>query len=606
MSASSFAQVEIEGFQYVYSTWSYTGGQFGFTFYYKRQTYNLHYVDTNMADAPYIYGASLTRPADPTKTGCTFIGWYKDADFEEPMPDDWSSIHMPAHDYYVYARWMQPTNVSVTAYLTNTSSDPLTTVYTIAGTPALPNNAISTCTNGEMEFRGWKNKADNTPFVFNSTVVSSNIEIYGVWGGTAYNLTIEPQNGEPTKTVEVDYDTSLNASNVSELTAPSKAGYTFGGWYTDEGCTDGYEMPTTMPDNDLTVYAKWTVNSHTLTIHKNNGETGDPATATVDYDTSLNASNVSELATPSRTGYTFGGWYTDADCTDGHEMPRRMPDNDLEIFAKWNKKRFTVEFYNNEHFYDGDLAGSKNVLYDETVMSDTGISPWHASVPRARFDKWMYYNNGTPTEFLIGPEGTHVISNMKVYATWVNLFTVQFVADYHSPSVLYEDENVDEGSTFAMPAGGIPTPTKEGFTFREWYYDDNGTPTPFKFANESGATPINADTTVYPVWDKNEVTLIITNRGDGDEIFTVAKEGFSLRVVVPTGQSVTIAHLPFGSYTVSSTGWEFWNRYTMSGDYSFEANAVGQTFNCEAYSESAGFNWLGGSSAIMTLTDSGS
>ena len=111
---------------------------------------------------------------------------------------------------------------------------------------------------------------------------------------------------------------------------PKVNGLTFGGWYTDEDCTDGNEYNFTAPvTKGMTLTAKWTANSYTITFDTNGGSAVAPITQ--DYGTAINAP-----AAPTKTGYTFMGWEP--------ELPAIMPAEDMTLTAQWRINRYTVTF----------------------------------------------------------------------------------------------------------------------------------------------------------------------------------------------------------------------------------------------------------------------
>jgi uncharacterized repeat protein (TIGR02543 family) len=97
----------------------------------------------------------------------------------------------------------------------------------------------------------------------------------------------------------------------------TRTGYTFGGWYTDSALTDGNQITGWVAGNktaDVTVYAKWTANTYTVSFDKNNGSFTD-VTETMDaqsftYDASAAALTANAY---TRAGYTFTGWNTASD-----------------------------------------------------------------------------------------------------------------------------------------------------------------------------------------------------------------------------------------------------------------------------------------------------
>ena len=110
-----------------------------------------------------------------------------------------------------------------------------------------------------------------------------------------------------------------------EPDVPSRQGYQFTDWYLDD---TKYDFNTAVTGN-MTLTAKWTANSYTITFDTNGGSAIDPITQ--GYDTTINAP-----AAPSKTGYTFMGWEP--------EIPATMPAEDMTITAKWRINQYTVTF----------------------------------------------------------------------------------------------------------------------------------------------------------------------------------------------------------------------------------------------------------------------
>ncbi len=57
-------------------------------------------------------------------------------------------------------------------------------------------------------------------------------------------------------------------------TDPTRTGYAFAGWYSDSGLTSAFSF-TTAITADLTLYAKWTINSYTVSFNSNGGTIGN-------------------------------------------------------------------------------------------------------------------------------------------------------------------------------------------------------------------------------------------------------------------------------------------------------------------------------------------
>lgn len=152
--------------------------------------------------------------------------------------------------------------------------------------------------------------------------------------------TIVDGNNLVRESVELSED-----SNIFAGLTYSKPGYRFDGWYTDSSYSTLFSSNgegAVMPSNDLTLYAKWTALSYKVNFNANEG--------TVDTDSITALSNVElgTLPTPTRTYYTFDGWFTEADggekVTSTSKFART---EDLNLYAHWTLNSFVVTFNAN-------------------------------------------------------------------------------------------------------------------------------------------------------------------------------------------------------------------------------------------------------------------
>ena len=117
-------------------------------------------------------------------------------------------------------------------------------------------------------------------------------------------------------------------ASAAEPTGLSKTGYTLDGWYTDKDCTTAYDFSSKVT-GDITLYAKWNINSCTVSFDSNGGSS--VAAQSVNYNTAA-----SKPADPSRKGYTFAGWFTGKDCKTAYDFNSNVT-GDITLYAKWNK-----------------------------------------------------------------------------------------------------------------------------------------------------------------------------------------------------------------------------------------------------------------------------
>ena len=152
-------------------------------------------------------------------------------------------------------------------------------------------------------------------------------------------------------------------AGVTEPVVPTKTGYTFGGWYTDEACTNAYDFAAPVTGN-MTLYAKWTINTYTVSFDSLGGSSID--TKTADYNTTI-----TKPENPTKMEYTFGGWYTDYDCTKAYDFAAPVT-GDLTLIAKWDK---IPEQQKPDHTQsDQSSAGGTDTKQPSTEPADTNQS----------------------------------------------------------------------------------------------------------------------------------------------------------------------------------------------------------------------------------------
>lgn len=127
----------------------------------------------------------------------------------------------------------------------------------------------------------------------------------------------------------------VEGSLVGTLPTPVRDGYTFGGWFTDNGTFKKAFAERKMPTGTTKLYAKWTANEYDVTFNVNDGNELDETDKTkkVTYDKTYG-----QLPTPEKTGYGFRGWYTAAE--GGEEITAETTvkiTGSQTLYAHWEK-----------------------------------------------------------------------------------------------------------------------------------------------------------------------------------------------------------------------------------------------------------------------------
>lgn len=296
-------------------------------------------------------------------------------------------------------------------YVLSFESNEGSTVDPISG---LMGTAITlpTPTKAGYTFNGWFDQTLENQYTF-TTMPSEDLTLYASWTINKHTLTLVLNNTQSNIVVnDIDYGTTL--STITALsTVPTKTGHTFNGWFANEGLTNAFTL-TTMPDENVTVYADWNINIHTLTMHYNNSFKPlvfHSQDYIYGYDISSLASEIASV-----DGFSFMGWFLDDQGRTPFTAPITMPDADLDIYGYWIPLTYTLTFYFNNTVY-----GTKNGLNVGNVINT--YVPENPTQSGFSFKGWFKDPEFTQP-FDVDTEQTMPASNLNLYAKMVEKATV--------------------------------------------------------------------------------------------------------------------------------------------------------------------------------------
>ncbi len=309
--------------------------------YYSRNTYTLTFYDNRKQ----VYSATKKYNADISKM--------------LPFDSKYEGRAWEATSYYDYALQtldrMPAQNIKFNLY--NKSSDQYKTIYyygeNVDGNGYSLIKSVGTYFNYityEEEYHpiqgyvrrdsGWKSK----DFSYDRNKKEYYVNLY--YDRASYDLTFYNYNGIE-KTQPVTFGVSLESYN-HEPARPANLPeyYTFQGWYTSEDCTDGSEVDwsSTMPFNDLMVYAKWAAGEYTVDFDTQGG-------SSVASQTVPAGNTVMQPSDPEREGYKFEGWYTSKDYSERFDFGKPI-EKKTTVYAKW--KQITTTTYTIKYIDDRD------------------------------------------------------------------------------------------------------------------------------------------------------------------------------------------------------------------------------------------------------------
>ena len=293
-----------------------------------------------------------------TRTGYTQIGWATVDGGEKVY--GFEDIYTKNEALTLYPVWN--TNQYTITFDTAGGSEiaPITQDYgTQIASPADP-------TREGYTFMGWDREIPKTMPAENMTVTAK-------WEINQYTIIFDADGGSKTTLISQDYGTAITAP-----ADPTREGYTFLGW--DKA------IPKTMHAHNMTIKAKWKVNSYTITFDTAGGS--EIAPITQDYGTAITAPEA-----PEREGYTFIGWDT--------EIPETMPAHNMTIKAKWKVNQYTITF---------DTAGGSEIA---PITQDYGTNITAPADPTREGYTFIGWDKAIPK--------TMPAENMTVTAQWKDI-----------------------------------------------------------------------------------------------------------------------------------------------------------------------------------------
>ena len=350
------------------------------------------------------------------------------------------------------------------------------------------------------EANGYKGSPSTVSLSFSANLVSSDSssDMHGVESGKIYQSdNVNVWHAYQTILFDTMADgitavpiTSLPGEEIT-LPSPIREGYTFDGWYTDSECTSLFSA-TSMPEQGLTVYAKWSATPYAVTCLLNGGalqnEDRIPATYTIE-------DKAFTLPAPTRKGYNFGGWYLNAEFSgDKTDTIAGGQTGDLTLYAKWNLITYTIAY----NLMDGSLPSGASNPSEYTVESGdiTLVNPTHTGWD---FTGWSGTGLTGTAKSVVIPAGS--TGNRSYTANWtVNSYTVTF--KYQDGSTADTQKTIPYGRKYELPNA----PVRAGYTFNGWFTAETGG---IKITSDTAMTE-TANHTLYAQWNaKGDTTYTV-------------------------------------------------------------------------------------------------
>ncbi len=301
-----------------------------------------------------------------------------------------------------------------------------------------------------------------------------NITLYALWSEQSYTINFNLNTSAVANDVTVSSaagltftsDSSvytLSCSNNTSYTLPTAAqvtseGYTLTGWKVG---TKTYKPGATVNNlvttdgGSITLTAVWSTTKYTITYYLNGGTNGkgnaSSYTATTGFPT---------LTDPTRTYYTFAGWYLDPDFTTAYTASTASYGN-LKLYAKWTANDVTVTFMDS----DGTTTlGTKTYTADNTYQLPNGYTKDGYTLTG-----WSLTAGSTKVNYAPGVMVKNLTKNtaLTLYAVWTKTtYTVTYVTNGGTLKGSYTKNFTVTNATVTLP-----TITRTNYEFAGWYTD---------------------------------------------------------------------------------------------------------------------------------------
>jgi len=479
-------------------------------------------------------GGNATPPADPGRTGYTFIGWDKEStniqanttitakysknsykltldgnggtiagkDTREQQltyGDSFDQILSEgaveaSQKYYTFAGWytdktggskysgsgniMPASNVTVYAHWTRTSNE---VIYQDWDGRELDSQVVAIGGNATppadpvrpgYTFTGWD-------------ISSTNIQVHTIitaqYSKNGYKLTLDGNggtlNGKDTREQQLVYGDSFDQILTEGAAEASQEYYTFSGWYTDKiGGIKYAGSGNIMPASNVTVYAHWTRTSNEVIYQDWDGRIIDRQDVEI-------GGNATPPVNPGRTGYTFTGW--DKESTNiqvNTTIKAKYSKNSYKLILDGNGGTIAGKDTREQQLTYGDSFDQ--ILADGNIISRPGyiFEGWY-SAPIGG-NRYSYSGNVMPS------------NDLTVYAHWkVKSYNVDFDSNHKR----WVGGVIRREYTTGTKFGNLPDPEIYGWEFLGWWSGRNGAG---EKATEDTITGTQ-DVTYYGNWKAN-------------------------------------------------------------------------------------------------------
>jgi len=392
-------------------------------------------------------GTTMTAPA-LTRAGYHVTGWTTQTNGGAARAWNFDT-DVVTGDVTLYAQWAADTQAIT---FDGNGHGPVTPSETTAAYGSTLTQPSVTWTGHHVESWNTQPDGDGTPWDFATDTVAGDVTLYAQWVADTVPATVTYDgNGGGAVTPA----TSSVGFEQAIGTAPTVtwAGHHLTGWNTvQDGSGTAWNFATDPVSGDVTLYAQWAIDTHTITFDGNGHGPVSSATDTVD-DGELIASP----PTATWAGHHITGWSTayDGEGTAWDFATDTVTD-DVTLYAQWAVDTYAATFDTGGH--GAVTPATASPVYGDTLSEPSATWTGH------HLTGWSTAPDGSGNAWRFASDT--VTGDVTLYAQWA-IDTYQVAFDAAGGSSV-ESQSVAFGGTATQPAW----PTRSDYTFDGWYVGD--------------------------------------------------------------------------------------------------------------------------------------
>ena len=398
-----------------------------------------------------------------SKNDCSFCGWYTNSAFTG------EAVTFPfelKEDTTLYAKWQQMYTVT---FSTNGGTN-LESYKTgmIEKSPDI--------SRADFVFSGWYTTEDfsGSAISFPYTVTRPTT-LYAKWTQTSFLVNFETNGGSAIES----YKTGV----IQTTPETTKENFIFAGWYTT---SDFSGEPVIFPytlTKQTSFYAKW------LPTYQVSFVTGGGSEIS-----SYRTTKIETAPQSVRDGYSFAGWYTDAEFSQLAGFPYLLT-SDMIFYAKW-QKIYTVKFVTN----GGSTVTEQKTGYIEsepiTTKTDFGFGGWYLDADFTEENRVSFPYT--------------VTDDISLYAKWTaEQCTITYYSNGATGGTVPLSVSVDKGSSYTI-LGNSGNLEKTGYAFTKWNTKADGNGQGYSAGSKIIVT---GNVALYAQWGKDYAAMLTVPGG---------------------------------------------------------------------------------------------